>query len=57
MTSLLNSAAAFWGLLLLIATIATLIAFLYSCFLRKLFRARRIAHLRSQRMMREAAER
>jgi peptidoglycan/LPS O-acetylase OafA/YrhL len=49
--------AAFWNLLLLVATVAVLSWFVYWLLLRRLMRARRIAGARERRMLREAAER
>ena len=57
MPSLWSNLAAVWSLLLLLAVIGTLLWFLYSFFLRRIIRARRIASARMRRMMREAAER
>ncbi len=57
MPSLWSNLAAVWSLLLLLAVIGTLLWFLYSFFLRRMIRARRIASARMRRMMREAAER
>jgi len=55
--SVLDNVAAFWNLLLLAAVIGTLLWFFYSIYLRRVWRARRIAHARERRMLREAAER
>ena len=57
MTSLLSNAAAFWNLILLLAVIGILSAFLYGFVFRRLARKRRIAGARDRRMLREAAER
>jgi hypothetical protein len=57
MKTLLSNAAALWNLLLLLAVIGTLVWFFYWFGLRRLIRARRIAHSRDRRMLREAAER
>jgi len=57
MPSLWSNLAAVWSLLLLLAVIGTLLWFLYSFFLRRMIRTRRIASARMRRMMREAAER
>ncbi len=57
MPSLWSNLAAVWSLLLLLAVIGTLLWFLYSFFLQRMIRARRIASARMRRMMREAAER
>jgi hypothetical protein len=56
-TSLLSNAAAFWNLILLLAVIGILSAFLYGFVFRRLVRKRRIAGARDRRMLREAAER
>jgi hypothetical protein len=56
-TSLLSNAAALWNLLLLLAVIAILAAFVYGFIFRRLVRKRRIAGARDRRMLREAAER
>lgn len=57
MKTFLYNFAAFWNLLLLIATAGALIWFIYWFLLRRLIRARRIAGARERRMLREAAER
>jgi len=57
MRTFLYNFAAFWNLLLLIATIAVLSWFLYWFLLRRLIRARKIAGARERRLLREAAER
>jgi hypothetical protein len=49
--------AALWNLLLLATAAIALFGFLYWFALRRLLRARRIAHARDRRMLREAAER
>ena len=56
MSSLWSNLAAVWSLLLLLAVIGTLLWFLYSFFLRRIIRARRIASARMRRMMREERE-
>jgi hypothetical protein len=56
-TTLIGNLAAFWNLLLLIVVVATLLWFFYSIYVRRIWRARRIAHARERRMLREAAER
>jgi hypothetical protein len=56
MPSLWSNLAAVWSLLLLLAVIGTLLWFLYSFFLRRIIRARRIASARMRRMMREERE-
>jgi hypothetical protein len=55
--NILSNIAALWNLLLLVAAIATLLVFFYSIYLRRVFRARRIAQTRDRRLLREAAER
>jgi len=55
--SFLSNLAAGWDLLLLAVSLLTLGGFLYSFILRRLLRARRIAHLRERRLLSEAAER
>jgi hypothetical protein len=57
MKTLLSDAAAIWNLLLLLAVIGTLASFFYWFGVRRLIRARRIAHSRDRRLLREAAER
>jgi hypothetical protein len=57
MPSLWSNLAAVWSLLLLLAVIGTLLWFLYSFFLRRIIRARRIANAHLKRILREAAER
>jgi len=54
---LLENVAAFWNLVLLLAAAVVLFWFLYWVLLRRLLRARKIAHARERRMLREAAER
>jgi len=54
---ILDNFAAFWNLVLLLAAAAVLFWFLYWFLLRRFVRARRIAHARDRRMLREAAER
>jgi hypothetical protein len=49
--------AALWNLLLFVAAFATLFGFIYRAFLRKLLRARRIAHFREKRLLQEASDR
>ncbi len=49
----LRNLAELWNLGLLLAVVGTLGWFVYSVFLRKLIRARRIANLRFKRMARE----
>jgi hypothetical protein len=53
----LRNLALFWNLILLFAVFGTLSWFFYAVFLRKILRVRRIANVRQQRLMREAAER
>jgi hypothetical protein len=57
MKTLLSNAVAVWNLVLLIVVAATLLWFLYFFGVRRIIRARRIAHSRDRRMLREAAER
>jgi hypothetical protein len=57
MKTLLSNVAAVWNLILLIVVIATLLWFFYWFGLRRIIRARKFAHSRDRRMMREAAER
>jgi hypothetical protein len=57
MGKLLDNFAAVWNLALLLAAAGVLIWFLYWVLLRRLLRARKIAHARERRMLREAAER
>ena len=54
---ILRNLAALWNLVLLLAAIGTLVWFFYWFGLRRLLRARRIAHARDRRLLREAAER
>jgi hypothetical protein len=49
--------AAMGNFLLLLLAAGTLAWFLFYFFLRRLIRARRIAHARERRLLREAAER
>jgi len=49
--------ATFWNVLLLVFAILTLLGFCYFIFVRRVVRARRIAHARDRRLLREAAER
>jgi peptidoglycan/LPS O-acetylase OafA/YrhL len=56
MADLLHNLLALWSVGLLLAAAATLAWFLYWFFLRRLLRARRIANLRFQRLMRERME-
>lgn len=53
----LDSLAAGWNLLLLALAVAALGGFFYSIYLKRILRARRIAHARERRLLREAAER
>jgi len=53
----LRNLAAIWNLILLLAAIGTLGWFFYWFGVRRLLRARRIAHARDRRLLREAAER
>ena len=55
--TVLRNLVAIGNLLLLLAAIATLGWFFYWFGLRRLLRARRIAHARDRRLLREAAER
>jgi hypothetical protein len=57
MRTLLSNAAAVWNLILLLAVIAVLVWFFYWFGLRRIIRARKFAHSRDRRMLREAAER
>jgi hypothetical protein len=57
MNAALSNLASFWNLLLFFAAAGVLVLFFYSFFLRKLFRARRIANLRSRRDLRDASRR
>jgi hypothetical protein len=54
--ALLHNLLALWSMGLLLAAAATLVWFLYWFFLRRLLRARRIAHARFARLMRERME-
>ncbi len=56
-TSFLNQAGSLWSLALLVATAGTLLWFVYWVFLRRLLRVRRIARIRSKRLLNEAADR
>jgi hypothetical protein len=51
-----HNVLALWSVGLLLATVGTLAWFFYSFFLRRLFRARRIANARLQRLMRERSD-
>jgi hypothetical protein len=53
----LSAAGSLWNLLLLLVMAFGLGGFVYSFYLKRLLRARRIAHLRERRLLREAAER
>jgi O-antigen/teichoic acid export membrane protein len=55
--SFLTHAGAIWSLVLFCAVPAVLLWFIYRVFLRRILRARRIAHIRMRRLMEEAAER
>ncbi|MBZ5704416.1 MAG: hypothetical protein LAN63_03625 [Acidobacteriia bacterium] len=57
MTNVFSSLAALWYLALLVLAVGTLLWFFYWIYLRRILRARRIAHARDKRMLREAAER
>ncbi len=57
MQAWLGNIASLWNLALLLGVGVTLALFLYSVFLKKIIRIRRIANARSKRLMREAAER
>jgi hypothetical protein len=57
MADLFSSLAALWYLALLVLAVGTLLWFFYWIYLRRILRARRIAHARDKRMLREAAER
>lgn len=57
MTNLFSSLATLWYLALLVFAAGTLLWFLYWIYLRRILRARRIAHARDKRMLLEAAER
>ena len=53
----LGNLAALWNLLLFCSVPLVLAWFIYRVYLRRIFRARRIAFIRMQRLMQEAAER
>ena len=53
MVDALRALGSLWNLGLLIVAVGTLVWFFYWVFLRKLIRARRIANLRFNRMVRE----
>lgn len=53
----IGSLGALWNLLLLAFAIVALLGFVYAIYVRRALRARRIAHLRDRRLLREAAER
>jgi hypothetical protein len=57
MQAWLGNIASLWNLALLLGVGVTLALFLYSVFLKKIIRIRRIANARSKRLMREAAGR
>jgi hypothetical protein len=57
MTNFFSGVAALWELAVLVLAAGTLLWFLYWIYLRRILRARRIAHARDKRMLREAAER
>jgi cytochrome c-type biogenesis protein CcmH/NrfF len=57
MQNFLNNLAALWNLALLVVVVGTLLWFFYWIYLRRILRARRMAHARDKRMLREAAER
>ncbi|HVO80299.1 MAG TPA: hypothetical protein VMT28_06190 [Terriglobales bacterium] len=57
MRNLFGGLAALWQLAVLALAVGTLLWFVYWVYLRRILRARRIAHLRDKRMLREAAER
>jgi len=53
----ISAAGSLWNLVVLLAIALGLGGFFYSFYLKRLLRARRIAHLRERRLLREAAER
>jgi O-antigen/teichoic acid export membrane protein len=55
--SFLTHAGAIWSLVLFCAVPVVLLWFIYRVFLRRVLRARRIAHIRMRRLMEEAADR
>ena len=55
--SFLTTLANLWNVALLVTAVATLLWFFYRIYVRRVLRARRIAHARDRRMLREAAER
>jgi hypothetical protein len=57
MTILFRTLANLWGLFCLAGMAGALLWFVYSIYLRKAFRARRIAGIRMRRLVQEAAER
>jgi len=57
MLTLLKNIANLWSLSLLLAAAVTLLWFIYTVFLRKILRARRISAAREKRLLREAAQR
>jgi hypothetical protein len=57
MTNFFSGVAALWELAVLVLAAGTLLWFFYWIYLRRILRARRIAHARDKRMLREAAER
>jgi hypothetical protein len=54
--TLLGGLANLWELALLATTLLTILWFIYSIWLRRVLRARRIAAIHMRRLMREAAE-
>jgi hypothetical protein len=57
MTNFFSGVAALWELAVLVLAAGTLLWFFCWIYLRRILRARRIAHARDKRMLREAAER
>jgi Tfp pilus assembly protein PilX len=53
----ITAAGSLWNLILVLLVAVVLGGFVYSLFLKRLLRARRIANLRERRLLREAAER
>jgi hypothetical protein len=53
LVELLRGLANLWGLGLVVAVAATLVWFVYSVFLKRLLRVRRIANIRLRRMLEE----
>ncbi len=54
---LIDAMGSLWNLAVVLGVVVVLAGFVYAIFLKRLLRARRIAHMRERRLLREAAER